>query len=87
MSQILGVDSEFCNVEAFVTGVVDHFSEYLRPIRRKFTLGVVCLMMVLGIPMVTRVRDACGANKIVYVITVTLGRRKYNCSVYGQIIY
>ena len=53
--QILGVDSEFCNVEAFVTGVVDHFSAYLRPIRRKFTFGVCFLMMLLGIPMVTKV--------------------------------
>ncbi|CAB3370461.1 Hypothetical predicted protein [Cloeon dipterum] len=54
MLAILGIDSEFCNVEAFVTGVVDHFSAYLRPIRRKFTLGVCLLMMALGTPMVTK---------------------------------
>jgi len=53
--QILGIDSEFCNVEAFVTGVVDHFAAYLRPIRRKFTFAVCFLMMILGIPMVTKV--------------------------------
>ncbi|XP_059482316.1 sodium- and chloride-dependent GABA transporter 1-like isoform X2 [Neocloeon triangulifer] len=54
MLAILGIDSEFCNVEAFITGVVDHFSTYLRPIRRKFTLGVCLLMLALGTPMVTK---------------------------------
>ncbi|KAF4526828.1 hypothetical protein B566_EDAN017289 [Ephemera danica] len=53
MLVILGIDSEFCIVESFVTGVVDNWPELLRPHRRKFTLGICFLMFLLGIPMVT----------------------------------
>jgi len=53
--QILGIDSEFCIVESFVTGMVDNWPEVLRPHRKKFTLGMCVVMMVLGIPMVTHV--------------------------------
>ncbi|XP_049808868.1 sodium- and chloride-dependent GABA transporter 1-like [Schistocerca nitens] len=49
----LGIDSEFCIVESFVTGVVDNWPDTLRPHRRRFTFGVCCLMLLLGIPMVT----------------------------------
>ena len=34
---VLGVDSEFCNVEALVTGIVDNWPEQLLRHRRKFT--------------------------------------------------
>ncbi|GFG35869.1 hypothetical protein Cfor_08730, partial [Coptotermes formosanus] len=51
--EILGIDSEFCIVESFVTGMVDNWPEVLRPHRKKFTLGMCVVMMTLGIPMVT----------------------------------
>ncbi|KAJ3643224.1 hypothetical protein Zmor_025948 [Zophobas morio] len=54
MLVILGIDSEFCLVEAFITGLVDNWSEELRPHRGKFTVGVCTLMFLLGIPMVTK---------------------------------
>ncbi|KDR11741.1 sodium- and chloride-dependent GABA transporter 2-like isoform X3 [Zootermopsis nevadensis] len=53
MLVILGIDSEFCIVESFVTGMVDNWPEVLRPHRKKFTFGMCVVMMVLGIPMVT----------------------------------
>ncbi|XP_067009131.2 sodium- and chloride-dependent GABA transporter 1 [Anabrus simplex] len=53
MLVILGIDSEFCIVESFVTGMVDNWPETLRPHRRKFTLSICLLMFLLGIPMVT----------------------------------
>jgi solute carrier family 6 GABA transporter-like protein 1 len=59
--QILGIDSEFCIVESFVTGMVDNWPEVLRPHRKKFTLGMCVVMMALGIPMVTHV-SAVEAN-------------------------
>jgi hypothetical protein len=34
---VLGVDSEFCNVEALVTGIVDNWPDQLLKHRRKFT--------------------------------------------------
>ncbi|KAF6206322.1 hypothetical protein GE061_017553 [Apolygus lucorum] len=50
---ILGVDSEFCLVESFVTGMVDKWPKTLLPHRRKFTFAVCLVLFVLGIPMVT----------------------------------
>ncbi|XP_075218213.1 sodium- and chloride-dependent GABA transporter 2-like [Lycorma delicatula] len=53
MLVVLGIDSEFCIVESFVTGLVDNWPETLRPHRAKFTLGTCILFCLLGIPMVT----------------------------------
>lgn len=53
MLVILGIDSEFCLVESFITGVVDNWSETLRPHRDKFTIAICVIMFLLGIPMVT----------------------------------
>ncbi|KAK9704069.1 Sodium:neurotransmitter symporter family [Popillia japonica] len=53
MLVILGIDSEFCLVESFITGVVDNWSESLRPHRDTFTAIICVLMFLLGIPMVT----------------------------------
>ena len=52
----LGIDSQFCGVESLMTGLVDNWPEMLRPHRKKFTLGMICLMFILGLPMITRVR-------------------------------
>lgn len=49
---ILGTDSQFCTVEAFVTGIVDEYARYLRPRRKLFTLFVCLVSFALGIPMV-----------------------------------
>lgn len=54
MLVILGIDSEFCIVESFVTGVVDNWPEILRPHRKKFTLAICFFMFLLGLPMVTQ---------------------------------
>ena len=53
--QVLGVDSEFCNVEAVVTGFVDNWPELLRPHRKKFAVFVCVGSFALGIPMCTQV--------------------------------
>ena len=54
--QVLGVDSEFCNVEALVTGLVDNWPQYLLKHRRLFTVGLSVFMFLCGIPMCTEVR-------------------------------
>ena len=54
--QILGVDSEFCNVEALVTGLVDNWPSLLRPHRKKFAVLVCVLSFCAGLPMCTQVR-------------------------------
>ncbi|KAF7987342.1 hypothetical protein HCN44_003104 [Aphidius gifuensis] len=51
---MLGIDSEFCTVEAFITGIIDNWPNILRQQRNKFTLIICCLMFILGIPMVTQ---------------------------------
>ena len=53
--QILGIDSEFCNVESFVTGVADNWPNTLRRNKKLFTLGSVIVLFLLDIPMVTEV--------------------------------
>ncbi|XP_054001495.1 sodium- and chloride-dependent GABA transporter 1-like [Hylaeus anthracinus] len=53
MLLILGIDSEFCIVESFITGVIDNWADSLRPHRKKFTIAICLLMFALGLPMVT----------------------------------
>jgi len=54
MLLVLGVDSEFCNVEAVVTGFVDMWPTLLRPHRKKFAVFVCVMSFALGIPMCTQ---------------------------------
>ncbi|CAH1110602.1 unnamed protein product [Psylliodes chrysocephalus] len=54
MLLLLGIDSEFCLVESFITGILDNWSQSLRPYRNIFTAVVCILMFLLGIPMVTQ---------------------------------
>ncbi|XP_024085756.1 sodium- and chloride-dependent GABA transporter 1-like isoform X2 [Cimex lectularius] len=51
---VLGIDSEFCLVESFITGMVDNWPKQLRPHRGKFTFVICFMLFILGIPMVTR---------------------------------
>lgn len=53
MLLLLGVDSAFCLVESFITGLLDNWSTLLRPHRQTFTACVCLIMFLLGIPMVT----------------------------------
>uniref|UniRef100_A0A6P7FST3 Transporter n=1 Tax=Diabrotica virgifera virgifera TaxID=50390 RepID=A0A6P7FST3_DIAVI len=54
MLLLLGIDSEFCLVESFITGILDNWSQSLRPHRHLFTLAVCVVMFLLGIPMITQ---------------------------------
>jgi len=53
MLLVLGIDSEFCNVEALITGLVDNYPETLLKHRRLFTVGMCFVMFCLGVPMCT----------------------------------
>ncbi|XP_060529848.1 sodium- and chloride-dependent GABA transporter 1-like isoform X2 [Cylas formicarius] len=53
MLVLLGIDSEFCLVESFITGLIDNWSTQLRPRRQMFTALICLVMFLLGIPMVT----------------------------------
>ena len=55
MLLVLGIDSEFCNVEALITGLVDNYPETLLKHRRLFTVGMCFVMFCLGVPMCTNV--------------------------------
>ncbi|XP_034240905.1 sodium- and chloride-dependent GABA transporter 2-like [Thrips palmi] len=52
MLVVLGIDSEFCIVEALVAGLADQWP-VLKTHRKKFTAVVCGLMFLLGLPMVT----------------------------------
>ena len=49
------MDSEFCNVEAVVTGFVGMWPRLLRPRRKQFAVFVCVASFALGIPMCTQV--------------------------------
>ena len=53
---ILGIDSQFCVVESLMTALVDNWPR-MRPIRAKFTFGMVIFMFILGLPMITQVHN------------------------------
>ena len=55
MLLVLGIDSEFCNVEALVTGMVDNWPDTLLKHRRLFTICLCFCIFCLGIPLVTNV--------------------------------
>jgi SNF family Na+-dependent transporter len=77
--QLLGIDSGFCLVEAFITGIVDNWSEELRPHRGKFTVAVCSIMFLLGIPMVTNVmsRRLEVGHQLFLLFVVLSGRHVY----------
>jgi len=50
----LGFDSQFCILEALITGIVDNWPKVLRPRRLLFTAVMVVFMLLLGIPMITQ---------------------------------
>ncbi|XP_025410983.1 sodium- and chloride-dependent taurine transporter-like isoform X5 [Sipha flava] len=53
MLAMIGIDSEFCNVESFITGLTDKWSKYLHAKRKTFTMSVCMGMFVLSSSMVT----------------------------------
>ena len=55
MLLVLGIDSEFCNVEALVTGMVDNWPDTLLKHRRLFTICLSAFLFCLGVPLVTNV--------------------------------
>lgn len=77
MLLVLGIDSQFCTVESFVTGLVDEWPQFLRPRRRLFTLFIVAIHFVLGISMITsggmyvfQLMDSFSASGISLIIVV-----------------
>jgi len=52
---MIGIDSEFCNVESFITGLTDKWPKHLHAKRKIFTLLVCIGMFVLSSSMVTNV--------------------------------
>ena len=50
----LGFDSQFCILEALITGIVDNWPKVLRPRRLQFTAVMVVSMLCLGVPMITQ---------------------------------
>ncbi|XP_046641611.1 sodium- and chloride-dependent GABA transporter 1-like [Daphnia pulicaria] len=53
MLAILGIDSEFCMIEAFVTGIVDNWPNQLRKYRRLFVVSTIIVIFLLSLPMIT----------------------------------
>lgn len=63
MLVVLGIDSEFCIVEALVAGLADQWP-ILKVHRKKFTAAVCGLMFLLGLPMVTHVSTPCFLQRV-----------------------
>ncbi|KAH7644649.1 hypothetical protein HUG17_0187 [Dermatophagoides farinae] len=77
MLLVLGIDSQFCTVESFVTGIVDEWPHLLRPHRKLFTLFVVFIHLILGISMITsggmyifQLMDNFSASGITLIVVV-----------------
>lgn len=63
MLLLLGFDSQFCILEALITGLVDNWPGYLRPRRIQFCAVMVIFMLVLGLPMITNVTTRIQAKQ------------------------
>ena len=90
MLLVLGIDSQFCTVESFITGIVDEWPRFLRPRRKLFTASVVCVHFLIGITMITdggmyvfQLMDnfsASGISLIIVVLSEIIGF----CWIYGK---
>ncbi|XP_076330637.1 sodium- and chloride-dependent GABA transporter 1-like [Tachypleus tridentatus] len=54
MLVVLGINSQFCTMETFITGIVDEWPSLLRPRRGVFTVVIVIILYMLSLPMVTK---------------------------------
>ncbi|GBM50473.1 Sodium- and chloride-dependent GABA transporter 2 [Araneus ventricosus] len=50
---VLGINSQFCTVEALVSSLVDEWPQLLTQKRKIFSLFMCVIMCILGLPMVT----------------------------------
>ncbi|XP_035207354.1 sodium- and chloride-dependent GABA transporter 1-like isoform X2 [Stegodyphus dumicola] len=53
MLGVLGINSQFCTVEALVSSIVDEWPKFLMARRKLFSLFVCIILCLLGLPMVT----------------------------------
>lgn len=90
MLLLLGIDSQFCTVESFVTGIIDEWPKRLRPHRKLFTLAIVGVHFALGLSMITQggmyvfqLMDYYSASGI-SLLTVVLCEIIGFCWIYGK---
>ncbi|CAG0886701.1 unnamed protein product [Cyprideis torosa] len=80
---LIGLDSQFCTMEGFITAIVDEFPHHLRGHKELFILGTAFFSYLVGLSCVTRI---VFLFRLAYWLPMTYDPLKYTYPVWANVL-